>query len=858
MKQKFIPTIGFLIDWLENDYQVSLFSGISDRARELNVNLLAFIGGSINSSRKHEQFRNTIYDFVLPANVDGIIISSGSIGIFSKNDEMREFVGQFSAIPAVSISQAFDGLHSLIIDNSSGIKWLIRHFVRDHGYKRIALISGPLSNQEAVSRLDAYKAGLIECGIEYSDDLVVNGTFVSESGIEAVKTLFDFRHADPDAIIASNDDMAWGALEELRRRGIRVPDSVAIAGFDNQKLSRFTNPPLTTVAQPIYDQGRKAVELMMDLLNGKKLPPYTKMETTLVIRESCGCNKEDRGVNVLFDGKPFAKADAESETAVTLSQKVNGFFLSNPSAGKLRFTGAQIDELLVRFEAAISSCASDDFVRYINALLSEQKKNNAEEGDWLAFLSFFRSLFTSTGFDEKTLYFDNLAFRAMLAVKWFFERENDFKKESGERRLQLFRDISEEIVSQSEINSILTMLGTQLGNLNIKECYISLYDGYIKPNQRSLKSRLIFAQNEMFSISMNNETFSFRSSELLPQGIIPESRRFSLIVEPIFFGELHLGVALFEMSVNKGFVYNIMRRMILNEAVKATAFIQQMKSQAVSLELANTELKGTLKTLKTTQAKLIQAEKMAALGGLVAGMAHEINTPLGVAVTATSHMEKLLDDLALNFSNTRLKKSDLEKYIENTQKTLRMILYNLTRSHDLIRSFKMIAVDQSSEERRMFNVREYVEEIFLSLTPKLKKTKHRFEIVCPKEYSIFSFPGAFAQIITNLVMNSVIHAFGDDEKGMISISIGEKSGLLALRYSDDGKGIDEKYMSKVFTPFFTTRRGKGGTGLGLYIVYNIVTQKLGGSIEYLSSEKKGAAFLITIPMNENDLPGVSA
>lgn len=268
-------------------------------------------------------------------------------------------------------------------------------------------------------------------------------------------------------------------------------------------------------------------------------------------------------------------------------------------------------------------------------------------------------------------------------------------------------------------------------------------------------------------------------------------------------------------------------------------------------ELANTneELQKALEILQQAQGQLVMSEKLAALGGLVAGIAHEINTPVGVALSATSTMvekNRILSDL---FARNEMKRSDLSEYLGTAREGMEMSLLNLHRASDLIRSFKMVAADQVSEAQRSFNVSEYIGEVLLSLRPKLKKTAHHVEIICDHELVIDSYPGAFSQILTNLIVNSLTHAFDEGQAGVIRIEVTTDATTLSLIYSDNGRGISTEVQNKIFEPFYTTARAKGSTGLGLHIVFNIVSSTLNGSITFCSSPGQGTTFQIRIPLN---------
>ena len=268
----------------------------------------------------------------------------------------------------------------------------------------------------------------------------------------------------------------------------------------------------------------------------------------------------------------------------------------------------------------------------------------------------------------------------------------------------------------------------------------------------------------------------------------------------------------------------------------------------VTVEERTQELKQSLDTIQKTQKQLVQSEKMAAIGGLVAGVAHEINTPIGIAVSAASHLEDKTTDFVAKVESKKLKRSELNSYAKTASDSSNLILKNLSGAVKIVQGFKQVAVDQTSGERREFKLKPYIEDVLLSLKPKLKKTNHLITVNCPEDLKLNSFPGALSQIITNLVMNSMIHGFEEMDAGEITFDATRENGSVLLTYRDNGKGMDEKALSKIFDPFFTTKRSQGGSGLGMHIVHNLVTQTLGGAISCKSEPGNGIMLRIQIPM----------
>jgi signal transduction histidine kinase len=266
------------------------------------------------------------------------------------------------------------------------------------------------------------------------------------------------------------------------------------------------------------------------------------------------------------------------------------------------------------------------------------------------------------------------------------------------------------------------------------------------------------------------------------------------------------------------------------------------------LRKRNAELATSIETTQMTKDQLVESKRMASLGGLVAGIAHDVNTPLGVSITATSFLDDRVKKLKSAYSDKKLTANIMTSFLSETEQTITLLANNLDRASDLISSFKQVAVDQTSEAEREINVSEYLSEVVHSLAPNFKKTQHTIDIDCPDDLSIKCAPGVLAQILTNMIMNSLIHGFEDTPKGMIKLTISEQGNNLIIDYCDNGRGIDQEALKYHFDAFFTTRRGKGGSGLGTHIMFNLVTQTLGGNIEASSQLNRGIQYKITIPV----------
>jgi two-component system NtrC family sensor kinase len=262
------------------------------------------------------------------------------------------------------------------------------------------------------------------------------------------------------------------------------------------------------------------------------------------------------------------------------------------------------------------------------------------------------------------------------------------------------------------------------------------------------------------------------------------------------------------------------------------------------------DLDRNIRELEDTRGELVQSEKMASLGRMVAGFAHEINTPVGVAVGAVSHNEDALARIGSMLSEEEVSEEDLRGELDGLRQSSALALANLRRAASLVQSFKRTSIDQTSEQVRTFDMKELISDVLFSLQGNLKRFPITIDVDCPQAMVLEGVPGLIEQLITNLVMNAVQHAFMDGQRaGTIRIRVRRESDDVHLEFADDGVGMGADQMARIFEPFYTTRRGQGGSGLGLYICYSIVTTRLKGTIQCYGQVPAGCRFDVRFPAN---------
>lgn len=360
---------------------------------------------------------------------------------------------------------------------------------------------------------------------------------------------------------------------------------------------------------------------------------------------------------------------------------------------------------------------------------------------------------------------------------------------------------------------------------------------------------------------LNGETVSISDSSLLPSEATTLSALFknydikSALISPILINDILAGYMSLEMALQP-------REWSASE----TAILIHMSNligSGIARSRAEKEMQSTkqraeksLADLENAQAQLLEAERMAGLGDLVAGVAHETNTPLGVAVTTSSAMRARLKNLHKEYNETRVKKSTLEDYFNFSLEGFEILEENLRRSAEIIQNFKQVALDVSHSSLQEINLKNYIESVLASLFPRTKRFKSiEIETNFYGDMNVFTEPGALSQIITHIIVNALIHAFDNDvsAQGKIEINVTQIMNEIQFVFSDTGKGMSEEKLEQLFDPYFTANIKKGESGLGMLVIHDFATRILRGSINVESQPESGTSFMLTIPARV-DLP----
>ncbi|MDP5138386.1 ATP-binding protein [Rheinheimera baltica] len=352
-------------------------------------------------------------------------------------------------------------------------------------------------------------------------------------------------------------------------------------------------------------------------------------------------------------------------------------------------------------------------------------------------------------------------------------------------------------------------------------------------------------------------TYLLRLRAGLPQSGWSEEQQLTVEVLPLWWETWLARSIILTLVACLLFSLHALRLRQMHRRQEELAWLVEERTNALNerskaLEESKNRAEQTVQQLASTMKELVRTEKMAALGQLVAGVAHEVNTPLGVALTASSIVNEESLQLTNRLASGNIRRTELTEYLNKLTQATQLLNTNLQRAAHLVMNFKQVSVDRTADNQRQFNLAEYIDELLESLRLMWRSRQINIKVSCPDNIVMDSYPGTVAQIITNFCQNALLHAFKDHAVGHITISCCQRDKLVEIVFADDGIGISKENLERIFDPFFTTSRHQGGTGLGLHIVYNLVTQKLRGNISVSSTEGQGTQFTLLLPLNVYD------
>lgn len=554
--------IAFFVSELEGEYSYLLCKGIMDAAIESDVNLIILPGKALKSPYDYQYQCNIIYDLVEKNNMDAVVLATGSLCNFIDARELKKLCDRIKPIPFISISIPLHDIPSVLTDNHIGCKNALNHLIKDHGKRRIAFIQGPSKNIEAVERFRVYREVLKENDIEFDTELVCPGDFTVYGGINAIKILIDERKVYFDALAASNDEMALSAMKALQERGIKIPEDISVIGFDNVEESKISNPGLTTVRQPIYEQARRAFGLALDVIDGKKVENIM-LDTEIVIRESCGCLPQ-----MIEHVSDYCSHKSDMMQFSDEKECVDKFIEANVlKLNPMVFIHERVNAFLTGCYKEIIMGTLDEealkqlLVKFKNMINYEQIKED-DVSEMQNIITNIRSNLMSKLTEKKNIEIAEDFFNTIrILVTDMIMKEQSRRWTLHHDDIRGLRNVLNMMISKvHDKNGDFRPITKELNHMGINTCYIYLYKQEVINERNGVWKHpehinQVLSYNACETCFRDSSETEVRWDEIFSDGFLPDNKRYTLIVNPLFFMEYQFGIMVCDFNISDRYVF---------------------------------------------------------------------------------------------------------------------------------------------------------------------------------------------------------------------------------------------------------------------------------------------------------------
>ena len=581
-------TIAVLGAQLSRAWGSEFMAGVLDSAKTQDMNVVYFVGGKpvALAATEHEGRSYGLYDLIKPGQFDGILLAA-DIGHGPSADDIKNFCRVFAPTPVASFAIQAEGVSSFTADNKGGMRAMIRHLIEVHGYKRIAFIRGPQGQLEADQRFEAYQQELEAHDIRFDDRIVVEGNYSPESGRAAVRTLLDERGLRIQAIAASNDRMAFGAIEVLQQRGIQVPDSVAVTGFDDVSESQSMGVPLTTVHQSFTEAGRLAFGALINRMNGESVDDINIMPTQLVVRWSCGCLPENikRAIVLPKEVAHTGRLENKRDAAIRALFEAAGIKENDSAQAQYRDVfGRTWDVFLASLR---ETDKSDAFLKMVQSTVEVLQRHEYDSTTWHNVVSTFRK-YALGGITSNTtmLRAENLFQQARMLVGELSQRAQVFHRLQFEQQEEVLSSFGFSMAPAMTLEDIGEALSNHFPALGLKRWYVMFYSEVSTPGSISSpppESYSLLLQYDQNKFQIPQEKSSIATGRLVPRGKTPEDHRYTAIVMPLALASNRFGFMWAEMGPTDWDVY-VRLKNLLSSALLRTMLVQQREQAQMEVE----------------------------------------------------------------------------------------------------------------------------------------------------------------------------------------------------------------------------------------------------------------------------------
>lgn len=808
MESKRRKTIGFLFASLNTGASRALWPGLLEGAKKHDVNLISFPGGRLSASTAFEKQRNKIFSLANENSLDGLVTWASSLGGVLSPVEISAFHEQFLALPMVSLAQFMERLPTVGQDSYHGMRELLNHLIKVHGFTKLAFIRGPEEHYYAKERYRAYLDTLLANNIPFEANLVTR-PLLWESGAEAIQILLDERKLIPgkdfQAVIAVSDMLAIWASKSLQSRGYDVPRDIAVTGFNNSIEERLATPPLTTVDLPFFDQGAKAVDLLLALMNGESVPPLITLPSKLVVRQSCGC---------VSDALTQASYLTQTEDSQQIPANITDLHQTKNCLSELiqsygEPTTPMIEDWMQALINAVANCLKDAsnlsswnerFLKLLDDILLQHMQTQSDMLVWNNIISVLRRWCLPNIHPQHSQMVEAIFGQARVVISEGEKRSLAYWQWQSERQAENLRQINLSLLTTFNIAQLGEVLFEHLPGLGIPSAYMVLHD-------EGEFSRLIMAYTEKGKAVIDQEGWRFQTDQLLPQEFLPQDRRYSMVVEPLYFQDKYLGYAVFEIGPQDSNIYELIRAN-LSSAIQGAYLFSEIQQARLMAEKAD--------QIKTR---------------LLANVSHEMRTPLNIIISQTQNLITDKLDPGLNTS--------IQNIQDHAEHQLRVIndLLDLSRAE----------IDELDLTLELIDPKPLLTEAFQSISAQGRNPNVHWQLNLPERFPLIRLDAVrFRQMLLNLLSN----ARKFTESGQVELGGEVSPPFVHFWVSDTGWGIKPEQQERIFEPFVTlekNRRISGGIGLGLSITRHLVALH-GGKMTLDSETGKGSKFHIYLPL----------
>jgi len=600
-------TIGVFTAQVSRAWGQDFMSGISQAAEANDLNLIIFVGGQPSALITPGEFTASygLYDLAKPNRIDGLIMAA-DIAHGVKPKDLKVFYEHYASMPVVVNAIDIEDATNLLSDNIGGMRAIVRHLLEVHGYKKLAFIRGIKDQVDSDQRFHAYREELKAHNIPFSEKLVTDGDFTSQSGRAAIRTLFDERKVKPDAIIATNDRMAFGAMEALQQRGFNVPADIAVTGFDDVREAQSLGVPLTTVHQSFYDMGVRAVNTLVEMIDGQPREQQVKIPTELVVRWSCGCLPESVSRAAVSQQEVARTGHLEDKRDAAIRALVSAGRVAEDAPISRRYReacGQAWDSLLVTLREDVGSEA---FLRAIQALVMILQEAEEEATSWHDVISILRRHALAGISEQKaTLKAENLFQQARMLVGELSQRAQAFNRLKLEQQEEILQGFSFSMAPAMSMAGIGDAVQEHFPRMGIDHFYMLLYHDSARPEPVPLppsKSYHLLMKYDEAGLQMPREQEAMPTGSLIPE-ITPKNRRYTAMVMPLSLAKNRFGFIWMEMGPSDWEVYTRVRNLI------SSALLRTMLGE--QRELAQRQVERLLEESKQRAGELAIAKDFA-------------------------------------------------------------------------------------------------------------------------------------------------------------------------------------------------------------------------------------------------------